>query len=126
MPTSTNLATYADCKQVMDTAVAHNLRLTYQLHTEGDAINFRQRCYSFRKLLYMENREIPGMTAGTRYDALRIRIAGKSVIFEPHEASGIMLNDKGEVVQATVEIEEELDPLGLELVEKFKREKGDE
>ena len=70
-------AAYQDVKQVLDIAVAKpNLR--YECKTPGDAISFRQRCYSYMKLLREQNDEILGIVPGHRsetpYDALYIQL----------------------------------------------------
>ena len=69
-----SLVGLADCKAVMDAAVEHP-GLQYELPTVGAAINFRQRCYRFRKLmLEIEATRIGSeLGASTKYDILVIR-----------------------------------------------------
>jgi hypothetical protein len=69
-----SLVGLADCKAVMDAAVDHP-GLQYELPTIGAAINFRQRCYRFRKLMLEIEAERIGseLGASTKYDVLVIR-----------------------------------------------------
>ena len=69
-----SLVGLSDCKAVMDAAV-ENPGLQYELPTVGAAINFRQRCYRFRKLMLEIEAERIGseLGASTKYDILVIR-----------------------------------------------------
>jgi hypothetical protein len=65
MTASRNINAYADCRKALDTAIANDgCILTFP--SRGAALNFRQRCYSFRRLIT----ELHG--EGTAYDSMKI------------------------------------------------------
>ena len=84
-------AAYADVKVVMDLAVDRP-GLQYHCKTHGAAINFKQRCNSYRNLLREMSAEqvslIPGHRAETVYDVLVIRQVDTSL---SHSRKGAIL-----------------------------------
>ena len=72
------LPAFSDVQEVMDRASLNPNGLRYRLKTWGQTVNFRQRCYRFRKAQQKLAREelgfVPGIASTTRYDDLEITI----------------------------------------------------
>lgn len=73
---SASPAAYSDVRTVLDLAL-EKPGLTYVLKTYGAAINFRQRCHRYIKILREQEEErtgfVPGFRAELLYDTLAIK-----------------------------------------------------
>lgn len=107
MPTRDQLsAQYNDIKVVLDSALAHGGGV-YEAPTGGAAVQFRHKCYAFRKAF----REA-GVSASP-YDRLIIRKLPKGatkVVIEPNTLPGTFTPAQGAPISEPVEIAED-DPL---------------
>lgn len=79
----TSTATFADITPVLDAALRHG-GVQFKLETKGKAVQWRQRAYRYRKLLFKLSQErnagIPGYDASTPYDQLRIDITAEGEV----------------------------------------------
>lgn len=101
MGLSVDLATYADCKIVLDTVVERGETLTYTLDSAARAHYFRFRLQQFRKLTRKAEAARVNMkpfTVATPYDNLQFRLNGPSVIIEYVTVVGRLTNAAGEPV----------------------------
>lgn len=102
MPTSRNVNTYSDVREVLDTALEHG-ELIYRLATPGKARNWRQRAYTFRNLLQQlaeERLPLPGHRPGTPYDELVLELEESCVRISLRVPKGIMTLPDGTPVRA--------------------------
>lgn len=78
-PKKKNPATsYGDVRPIMESAAESMRGVRYRLSSFGAAINFRMRCYMFRRaaqdLAAEQLGPVPGIAASTPYDSLSISI----------------------------------------------------
>ena len=77
MPRKKPTASFGDIQPIMKQAV-NSEGVRYRVRTYGDAINFRQRCYSYRSRLRDKAAdrmgEIPGMEVSIPEDSIHIQI----------------------------------------------------
>lgn len=101
MPTRDQLsAQYHDIKVVLDAALAHGGG-TYSAPTPGAAVQFRHKCYTFRKA-YREASHL-----ASPYDRLIIRKLPKGateVVIEPNTLPGTFTPAEGPPVEPPSEI----------------------
>tara|TARA_R110000868_G_scaffold76760_8_gene220462 strand:- start:3144 stop:3512 length:369 start_codon:yes stop_codon:yes gene_type:complete len=104
-------AAYSDVRTVLDLAL-EKPGLIYKLKSYGQAINFRQRCNRYRKILREQEVEIsghvPGFRPETAYDTLNIRQTdehgkwdnhGLFIRFELQELGGDLIDPvSGEII----------------------------
>jgi len=88
------LPAFSDVQSVMDQAAARPSGLRYRTESWGQAINFRQRAYRFRKEQQRIAREtfgmVPGYISTTPYDDLELFITdsrGTKLRSKPEERS---------------------------------------
>ena len=127
-----SIASFGDVRAVMEKAAAAPKGIRYRLQTWGSAVNFRQRCYRFRKaeldLVRDRMGMVPGLPITTPYDSLEITIendegtklikkptrpsAHYDIVLKHREITGQLLDLDGEILP-----EEEPKPQigGLEL-----------
>lgn len=74
---------YIDCEQVMRIALERE-GISIPFDSRADAVQFRQRCYKLRKLLYESAKPAPGALAATPFDTLIIRLPNKG---EPNDCT---------------------------------------
>lgn len=110
------LARFRDCEAVMDKALEHP-GLLYRLPTSGEAIQFKQRCNTYRKQLREQSVSIGDgeivPVGETAYDVLVIRQVladgtsareGTFIRFDHHVNSlGEMILPTGEAEQLTLD-----------------------
>lgn len=65
---------FSDIIPIMQAAGASPSGIRYLLPTFGLAVNFRQRCYRYRKSLVKTDIAIPGYVPSTPYDNLTITL----------------------------------------------------
>lgn len=96
MPMSRNIGTYLDCQAAMDAALKHG-EVRRKCTSKGQAVNFRMRCYTLRKILFERQEkafaEIPGASPSTPYDELEFVLDGEYVILRPKSAGHLELPD---------------------------------
>ena len=97
MPPSRNLNTYADIRNLLDSALAEGGgRLV--MATPGQCINMRQRIYTYinllRKLHIAKSGE-PGYVPATPYDHLQYTIEGKVLTIEARMVTGKLMSLDG-------------------------------
>ena len=95
MPLSSNIATYEDCRRVMDQALEAERGIRVTLSSKGQAVHFRQRCYKFRTLDRERSHNLYPQGDPRRntsvYDVLKIDLAENFVLIVKLEnASPIM------------------------------------
>lgn len=110
---------YGDVKTVLEHAMQHP-GLLYRLKSYGAAVNFRQRCYKYMKLLREIESEqafgVPGFRPEILFDCLIIRqidetgevnSKGRVLRFEQHEMTGVMIDpNTGEEIKIVTEQDE--------------------
>lgn len=81
MAMSRTLVAYADCQMAMDRALDSAYGIALPFETVGSAVHFRQRCYSFRKLIneQAEGEKESGIYSGSSYDTLIVSLDGKVI-----------------------------------------------
>lgn len=103
---------FADVAAVLDTAIKMN-GARYTLATPGQAVNWRQRAYTLRRLLQQQDAAAkaatPGATVTTKYDGIVLRLQENIVLIEVLKPTGILESNDGKVV--TPEAETTFDPL---------------
>lgn len=110
-PRKKSPAAYADVKFVLDMAL-NKPGLRYILKTYGAAVNFKQRCYTYRNLIREMTAEtlqgIPGVRAETAYDKIVIKQINEAnefdrkgcvLVFEHIELDGRLIDETGEEIQ---------------------------
>jgi hypothetical protein len=109
--TNRSAGAYADVITVLNLAV-EKPGLRYRLKSYGQAINFKQRCYRYMKILRDQQEEISGFVPGfvpeTIYDKLIIRQVnetgdndpkGRLISFETRDISGDLIDpETGEAI----------------------------
>ncbi len=83
-------SSYSDVAPIMKAASEQEAGLLYRLPTYNQAVNFRQRCYRWRKnmlkLAAQQMGEVPGLEPSTAYDSLQLTIvngAGETIRSRP-------------------------------------------
>lgn len=122
------LPAFSDVQEVMERAALNPRGLRYRLKSWGQTINFRQRCYRFRKAQQKLAREelgfVPGVASTTRYDDLELFILnsrGEPQITRPtvhYEYFDIVIRHRepqGEIIEEDYDQEEPPIPSSLNL-----------
>jgi hypothetical protein len=125
MPVSKNLGTYSDVRVVLDAALRHG-SVTYKLKTTGSAVNFRQRCYAFRKVLLQEMMKtplLPGIVPSTPYDHLAFTTDGTAVKVGPRQMGELFTEDGTQLSAEDVDAPDMPDD-DMELVETIRKQFG--
>ena len=124
MPTSRNINTYSDVREVLDTALDHG-GLVFRLKSPGKAKNWRQRAYTFRSLLQRiaeERLPLPGYQPGTPYDELVLEVEGCCVNIALRKPEGEMLLPDGRALPRRERKRAEVD----DLIEQFRAQVEDD
>lgn len=102
MPLSKNINTYFDVERVLNTARAHN-GIRYELNSPGAAIQFRARCYNYRKLLAEQaiarSGNPPGFVPTTLWDDMIVAQDRNLVIISFGAVAGVLRDAEGRVVE---------------------------
>lgn len=116
MPLSKNLNTYADVKEILDTA--HKAGgASYTLSSPNEALRWRQRAYYYRTLLF--NRD-----SFTKYDSMKLRLSGKDneivhITFNTGQV-GTLKSFDGKELKPVLEVDDKLLAAATKLAEELK------
>ena len=105
-------AAFADCYRALNKVVEAKEPLRMEFDTPGKAINFRQRCYRARSIMYQRSvAQVGEALAETPWDAVVIRIesqtpkggSDQALIFDLREEDVEMTTLDGKPVETIVE-----------------------
>jgi hypothetical protein len=100
MPASNDSLQFEDCRKALEAALAAPYGIKIQRTTQGQAVNFRQRCYIYRKMmkkLSMQSTSEDDPNFGfSPYDALKISYEGPFVIIKKVEFEPLKIIPLGE------------------------------
>jgi len=111
MPPSKNISMYNDVRQILD-AIGNREKASLLLDTPGQAVNFRQRVYTFKRLALEEvaarNAHLPGYIPSTPYDDITMDLAKGSnkLFFFRRQAPSRLMDEEGNPI--------EIEPLAVE------------
>lgn len=113
MPVSRSANSYLDCRLVLDAAIAAGGG-RYELASPGKALHWRQRAYTFRRILRdnaVAATIIPGLSPSTPYDHIELIADGPVVIIRLVAPKGILTDALGNPIdlKPTAPSEDELD-----------------
>lgn len=120
-----SLSSFLDVRQVLDVALENPPFIIYTLDTQGQAINFRFRCYQFRKVLAASNAaqaEAAGLdhiSEETIYSPLKFTLTdsdgnptktGNSVKIEKINLRGTIKSASGQTLEPNTESAPNISP----------------
>lgn len=132
MGLSTNINTYNDIRRVLDTVLAKGEVARYKTESRADAVRWRLRAYTFRKLLQRQLNEtagtIPGYSPSTPYDNMILRLDDTAVIIDMDGQAipGELTDETGRPLSLLEADEAEVDPNDPLLLEAMKLARGDD